>query len=80
MGAVRFVCSGADVMRPGMTDIPEGILQGEVVTIVDATHRKPLAIGQATMDSEGLRSAKAGKLIKNLHFIGDKVWKFGEIE
>jgi len=78
MGAVKFVCSGADIMRPGITNIPDGIKVGEIVTIIECTHKKPLAIGQATMNSEDLQKATSGKVIKNLHFTGDKIWKLGE--
>jgi predicted RNA-binding protein (TIGR00451 family) len=47
MGAIKFVTSGADVMRPGITAFEPGIDKGEPVIIVDETHGKPLAIGKA---------------------------------
>lgn len=80
MGAVKFICGGADVMRPGIMEIDEGISAGEFVAIVDAKHKKALAIGVATLDSAGLQAATSGKIIKNIHYIGDKIWKMGEEE
>ena len=47
MGAVKFVSSGADVMRPGIVELDHAIKKDELVVIVDQTHRKPLAVGQA---------------------------------
>ena len=41
---------------------------------LDETHKKPLALGIATLDSNELRQAKKGKIIKNLHWIGDDLW------
>jgi PUA-domain protein len=74
MGAVRFVVAGADVMRPGIVNLEEGILKDEFVSIVDVTHGKPLAIGQVLFSSEEIKSMRSGKVIKNIHWVGDKVW------
>lgn len=74
MGAVRFVVAGADVMRPGIKEIDVGIQKDEFVSIVDVTHGKPLAIGQALFSGEEIKSMTSGKVIKNIHWVGDKVW------
>lgn len=74
MGAVKFVVNGADVMRPGITKIEEGIATGDMVTIIDETHGKPLAVGKALLGSEEMRNATEGKVIQNIHHIGDKRW------
>ena len=74
MGAIPFVIKGADIMRPGISDIDAGINKGDWVVIVDENHKKPLAIGEALMDSEDLKSSKSGKVIRNLHFVGDDIW------
>ncbi len=75
MGAVRFVVSGADIMRPGITAFDEGIKENDLVAVVDVNNKKPLAIGIALMDSEILQNTKIGKAVKNIHYIGDEVWK-----
>ena len=76
MPAVKFIVDGADVMRPGITEIDDGIDRGDVVAIVDENNRKPVAVGVASTDSEGLRSAENGKVIKNIHYVGDEYWNY----
>lgn len=73
MGAIRFVCNGADVMAPGITDMGAfGV--GDIVVIRDVTHGKALAIGVAKKSSVDIEMSKKGKVIKNLHYVGDKLW------
>ncbi|MFH1439083.1 MAG: PUA domain-containing protein [Candidatus Woesearchaeota archaeon] len=74
-GAIKFVVNGADIMRPGITKIDDGIDNDDFVIIIDEEHRKPLAIGISLLDSEELKAAKEGKVIKNIHYVGDDVWK-----
>jgi len=75
MGAIKFVINGADIMRPGITEIEEGINKDNFVVILDEQHKKPLAIGISLMNSEELKAANSGKVIKNIHFVGDDTWK-----
>jgi len=73
MGAIRFVCNGADVMAPGITDMGAfGV--DDIVVIRDVTHGKALAIGVAKKSSVDIEMSKKGKVIKNLHYVGDKLW------
>jgi len=74
MGAIKFVTSGADVFRPGITDFEADIESGEVVAIRDETHGKILAIGAATGTTKEMEEAEGGKVIVSLHFVGDEVW------
>ena len=77
MGAVRFVTiNKADIMRPGVTEIEPSIKKGDIVQIVDETHKKPLAIGKALFNAKEMEAKTSGKVIKNLHTIKDSVWKF----
>jgi PUA-domain protein len=76
MGAVRFVVAGADVMKPGIVNLEEGIQKEEFVSIVDAAHGKPLAIGEVLFSGEEIKSMASGKVIKNIHWIGDKIWSY----
>jgi PUA domain protein len=74
MGAVKFVANGADIMRPGIVSIDEGIIKNEFVEIVDMNNKKPLAIGRALFSSEEMKNMVSGKVIENIHFIGDEIW------
>ena len=76
MGAIRFICNGADVMAPGITSLDE-FEEGDYVVIRDATHGKALAIGKAAKSSTEIQSSKKGKVIKNLHYVGDDLWGMG---
>ncbi|TFF95017.1 RNA-binding protein [Candidatus Thorarchaeota archaeon] len=78
MGAVRFVANGADIMRPGITAVDDEVREGSLVAIVDERHGKALAVGIATMDAEGIRSVKKGKVIRSKHHVGDELWEFGK--
>jgi len=74
MGAIRFVCNGADVMAPGITEM-DAFDEGAVVVIRDVNHGKALAIGLANKSSAEIEESKKGKVIKNLHYVGDKLWE-----
>lgn len=75
MGAIKFVAAGADIMRPGVVSIEDGISAGDVVSIVDQKFGKVLAIGIALFNSEEMRAATGGKVVKNAHAAGDKLWE-----
>lgn len=75
MGAVKFVVNGADIMRPGIVAIEDGIAAQEAVVIIDVQHHKALAVGLALYDSKEMQEIKTGKVIKNLHYVGDEIWK-----
>jgi PUA domain protein len=75
MGAVSYVCNGADIMAPGIVRIEGQFNAEDFILIVDEHHTKPLAIATSLFDSQASRQTKHGKIAKNLHFIGDKIWK-----
>ncbi len=74
MGAVKFVTSGADVMRPGIKEVSQ-FKKDELVCIVDMNNKKPLAVGKALLSSEEMMQQSQGKVIKNIHYVGDKIWQ-----
>jgi len=76
-GAIRFICNGADVMGPGITESDRGIATGELVWVRDGRHHKPLAIGRALVSGEVMASKAPGKAVKNLHYVGDELWNLG---
>ena len=75
MGAVKFVSSGADVMRPGIVEFDRSIKKDELVVVVDQTHKKPLCIAKSLFSGEEIFSLKQGKVLKSLHWVGDSVWQ-----
>ncbi|TFF96971.1 DUF1947 domain-containing protein [Candidatus Thorarchaeota archaeon] len=78
MGAVRFVVNGADIMRPGITQVDNGISANDIVAVVDETHRKPLAIGVSKISTEELRATDTGKVVFSVHHVNDALWEFGK--
>jgi len=73
MGAVRFISNGADVMAPGVVEADERIKEGEMVIVVDETHKMPLGIGIALKVGKEMEKGK-GKVVKSLHHVGDDLW------
>jgi PUA domain protein len=74
MGAVPHISNGADVMGPGVVAADAEIEEGDVVAVVDERHGKSLAIGLALVPGSSMRIPK-GKVIKNVHHVGDEVWR-----
>lgn len=73
MNAVKFIAGGADVMRPGIKH-SEDFPKDAIISIVDETHKRPLAVGLALLSSDDLMKQEKGRVIKNLHYIGDEAW------
>ena len=74
MGAVPRICSGADVMVPGISKVEGEFIKGDIVIIVDEKNRRPLAVGVSLVDSKLLKKLEKGKVIENHHYVGDKLW------
>ena len=74
MGAIPYVCNGADVMAPGIADM-DSFEVGDLVVVRDVTHGKALAIGKALKSSSDIEASRKGKVIENLHYVGDSLWK-----
>ena len=78
MGAVPFVANGADVMGPGVVEADPDISEGGFVWVRDEKHLRPLAIGRALCPGSALPSKPKGKVVKSVHFVGDKLWSVDE--
>lgn len=74
MGAVKFVCNGAKVLRPGIVDFGQ-FKKGDIVVVKDQSHGKMLAVGMALEDSESAKAMAKGYVVDNLHYISDKIWE-----
>ena len=77
MGAVKFMCKGANLMRPGIKKFTE-FEKDKLVCIVEETHYKFLAVGKSVVSSSELESMEKGEVIQNLHYISDKFWETGK--
>ena len=74
MGAVKYVCKGANVMRPGVTKF-SNFESGEIVCVIEESQNKFLAVGKATISSKEAEVANKGEVIKNMHYISDDFWE-----
>ena len=77
MGAVKFMCNGANVMRPGIRSYSE-FEKDQIVCVIEESQHKFLAVGKAMVQSSELETMKKGEVIKNLHYISDKFWEIGK--
>ncbi len=77
MGAVKFMCKGANVMRPGIKKFTE-FEKDKLVCIVEESQHKFLAVGKAMVSSSELENMEKGEIVKNLHYISDKFWETGK--
>lgn len=73
-GAVGPVSRGADVMAPGVVDVRGEFGEGDVVLVVDEKHGMPIAVTVALTPSDQLRGAERGRVLRNIHHVGDKLW------
>ncbi len=75
MGAVAHLANGAHVMRPGIREIRNDFAKGVLLLIVDEKFSKNIALGLADVDSLAMKSVNKGKVIMNVHYVGDELWK-----
>jgi len=78
MGAVKFMCNGANVMRPGITKYSE-FKKDQIVCVIEESQHKFLAVGKSMVASDEMPSMKKGEVVKNMHFISDRFWEFGKM-
>ncbi len=74
MGAVKFMCNGANVMRPGIKKYSK-FVKDDIVCIIEESKHKFLSVGKAMNDSSELETMSKGEVIKNLHYVSDKYWE-----
>ena len=75
MGAVPHVVGGADIMAPGIRKVQGVFSAGQLVVVVDEKYGKSLAVGRALQDSSSFSKISKGKVIQNLHYVGDPAWE-----
>jgi len=77
MGAIKFMCKGANLMRPGIKKFTE-FEKDNLVCIMEESQHKFLAVGKAMVSSSELENMEKGEVVKNLHYISDKFWEIGK--
>jgi PUA domain protein len=77
MGAVKFMCKGANLMRPGIKKFTE-FEKDKLVCIIEESQHKFLAVGKAMVSSSELEEMEKGEVIKNMHYISDNFWETGK--
>ena len=77
VGAIKFMCKGANVMRPGIKEFTE-FEKDKLVCIVEESHHKFLAVGKSMVSSSELQNMEKGEVIKNIHYISDRFWETGK--
>ncbi|MCX8171139.1 MAG: hypothetical protein N3E47_04095 [Candidatus Bathyarchaeota archaeon] len=75
IGAVPHICNGADVMAPGVVRVEGEFREGDLVLVSDERHGKAIAITKALLGSREIKILKGGRVLKNLHHVGDSVWR-----
>ena len=78
MGAVKFMCNGANVMRPGITKYSE-FEKDQLVCVVEESQNKFLAVGRSCVPSSDMMELSKGEIVKNMHYISDKYWESGKL-
>lgn len=73
-GAVKPIATGADVMRPGIVKVDGEFKRGDVVLVVSPSG-KVIAIAVSLYDSGELVKMTRGKVLINIHHVGDALWK-----
>ncbi|RJS86347.1 DUF1947 domain-containing protein [Candidatus Bathyarchaeota archaeon] len=74
MGAVPYICNGADIMAPGIVEVSGDFKEKALVAVIDERNKRLIAVAQALFDSEKTRTIRKGKALRNLHYVGDEIW------
>jgi len=74
-GAIRFICDGANVMRPGIVKFISDFESGDIVSVIEEEHEKTLSVGIALYSSSEAKSLSKGIIVKNTHYVGDIFWE-----
>lgn len=74
MGAVRFVCKGANIMRPGVTGMGD-FGAGRIVCVREESRGKYIAVGVSSVSSAEASSSQRGQVVSTLHYISDRYWE-----
>jgi PUA domain protein len=74
-GAVPFLCAGANVMAPGVRQVEGEFSPRQLVVVREERFHKSLIVGSAIVRSEEMEIQSKGKVIENIHYVGDDAWQ-----
>lgn len=75
MGAVPHICNGADIMAPGIVGVEGEFKEGSIIVVLDEKHKKAIAVAKALVGSWEIKRLRHGRVLKNLHYVGDEFWE-----
>ena len=78
IGAIKFVCNGANIMRPGIKRYTQ-FKKDDIVCVVEESHNKYLAVGKSFVSNDDMQNITKGEVVKNLHYISDKYWEAAKL-
>lgn len=78
MGAVPYICNGADVMAPGVVRIEGTFGKDSIVVVRDEKHGKPIAIARSLSGASQMKQTRRGKVAETLHYVGDEIWNLAK--
>ena len=61
-------------MAPGIVYVKGAFDEEDIVVVFDENHQKPIAITIAFYSAIEAEKLEHGKILKNIHYIGDKLW------
>ena len=73
-GAVKFVCNGANIMRPGIVKVDGNFPASSLVVVKEEKYGKQIAVGKSLLSNSEIQALNKGPVIENLHYVGDKYW------
>lgn len=73
-GAISHILNGADVMAPGIINFPSNVKEEDLV-VVKSQNNKILSIGTILESFKEKLQERKGKVIKNVHYVGDDLFK-----
>ncbi|MCS7097185.1 MAG: DUF1947 domain-containing protein [Candidatus Methanomethylicia archaeon] len=74
-GALPRIVNGADIMVPGIIEVIGSFHENEIIQVLECSYNMTIAIGKTIYSSDVICTMKHGKVIKNIHYVGDKIWK-----
>ncbi len=78
MGAIPYICNGADVMAPGIVRVEGNFRKDSIVVVRDEKHGKPIAIARSLSGASQMRQTGHGKVAETLHYVGDEIWNLAK--
>jgi PUA domain protein len=74
-GAVPFLCTGANVMAPGVREVEGKFSPGQLVIVREERFHKGLVVGSAIVGSDEMKKQLKGRVVENIHYVGDDAWE-----